>query len=69
VHNATVYSAEASSAKPDVLVSETGGFGISRIPNEASKMMIADPDDWRTPLVRYLENLGHIVDRKFRGKL
>jgi hypothetical protein len=27
-------------------------------------MKTADPDDWRTPLVHYLENLGHIVDRK-----
>jgi hypothetical protein len=23
-----------------------------------------DPDDWRTPVVRYLENCCHIVDRK-----
>jgi hypothetical protein len=29
-------------------------------------MMMVDPDDWRTPQVRYLENLGHIVDRKVR---
>jgi hypothetical protein len=27
-------------------------------------MMTVDPDDWRTPLVRYLENPGHIADRK-----
>jgi hypothetical protein len=27
---------------------------------------MAKPDDWRTPLVRYLENPGHIVDRKVR---
>jgi hypothetical protein len=26
--------------------------------------MMADLDDWRTPLVRYLENPGHIADRK-----
>jgi hypothetical protein len=26
--------------------------------------MTVDPDDWRTPLVRYLENNCHIVDRK-----
>jgi hypothetical protein len=26
--------------------------------------MTTDPDDWRTPLVYYLENLGHIADRK-----
>jgi hypothetical protein len=29
-------------------------------------MMTADPDDWRTLLVRYLENPGHIADRKVR---
>jgi hypothetical protein len=26
--------------------------------------MTANPDDWRTPLVRYLDNPDHIVDRK-----
>jgi hypothetical protein len=26
--------------------------------------MMADPNDWKTPLVRYLENPGHIVVRK-----
>jgi hypothetical protein len=25
---------------------------------------MAEPDDWRTPLVCYLENPGHIVNRK-----
>jgi hypothetical protein len=25
-----------------------------------------EPDDWRTPLLRYLDNPGHIVDRKVR---
>jgi ribonuclease HI len=64
MHSATVCSAEPSSAKPDVPVSETKGFGISSISDEASKMTTADPDDWRTPLIRYLENPGHIVDRK-----
>jgi hypothetical protein len=28
--------------------------------------MMADPDDWRTPLVYYLENPSHIADRKVR---
>jgi hypothetical protein len=27
-------------------------------------MMTTDPDDWRTPLIRYLENPGHIANRK-----
>jgi hypothetical protein len=26
--------------------------------------MTTDLDDWRTPLVHYLENPGHIADRK-----
>jgi hypothetical protein len=29
-------------------------------------MMTVDPDDWRTPFVHYLENLGHIADGKVR---
>jgi hypothetical protein len=29
-------------------------------------MTTADPNDWRTPLIRYLENTGHIADRKVR---
>jgi hypothetical protein len=62
--SATVYSAEPSSAKPDVSVSKTRGSRISRISDEASKTMMADPNDWRTPLVHYLENPGHIADRK-----
>jgi hypothetical protein len=38
--------------------------GISRITDEAIKMMTVDPDDWRTPLVYYLENPSHIPNRK-----
>jgi hypothetical protein len=29
-------------------------------------MMTTNPDDWRTPLVHYLENPGHIADTKVR---
>jgi hypothetical protein len=64
MHSATVYSAELSSAKLDVPVSETGGSRISKTSDEASKMMMDDPDDWRTPLVHCLENPGHITNRK-----
>jgi hypothetical protein len=28
--------------------------------------MTVGPDDWSTPLVHYLENPGHITDRKVR---
>jgi hypothetical protein len=29
-----------------------------------SETMTVNPEDWRTPLIRYLENPGHIADRK-----
>jgi hypothetical protein len=47
-------------------ISETEGSRISRIVDKSSKMMMANPDDWRTPLVRYLENPGHMADRKVK---
>jgi hypothetical protein len=64
MHSATIWSVELSSVKSDVPVSETEGSEIFRISDEASKMMTTDLDDWRTPLVHYLENPGHIVDCK-----
>jgi hypothetical protein len=64
MHSSTVCSTEPSSTKQDVPVSETGGSEIPRISDKASKMTMADPDDWRTPLICYLENPGHIVNRK-----
>jgi hypothetical protein len=64
MHSATICSTEPSLAKPGGPVSETGGSRISRIADESSKMMTADPDHWRTPLVHYLDNPGHIADRK-----
>jgi hypothetical protein len=57
----TSCSAERSSAKLDGPVSETGGSMIS---DESSETTMTDPDDWRTPQVCYLENPGHIADRK-----
>jgi hypothetical protein len=66
MHRATIYSAELSLAEPDGPISKTRGSGISRIADESSKMMTVDPDDWRTPLVRYLENPGHIANRNVR---
>jgi hypothetical protein len=64
--SATIYSVGLSPAKLNSLVSETRVSRNSRITDESSKMMMVDPDDWRTPLVRYLENSGHIADRKVR---
>jgi hypothetical protein len=69
VHSAKIYSTEPSSAKLDVPVSETGGSGIFRILDESSEMMTGDPDDWRTPPIRYLENPGYIADRKDRRQV
>jgi hypothetical protein len=62
----TICSVEPSSAKLDSPVSKTGGLRISRTSDESSETMTVDPDDWRTPLVCYLENSGHITDRKVR---
>jgi hypothetical protein len=64
--SAIVCSVGPSLAKPGSPVSETGGFEISRTSDKSSETMTIDPDDWRTPLVRYLANPGHIADRKVR---
>jgi ribonuclease HI len=69
MHSAIICYAEPSSTKPDILVSETGWSEISRISDEASKMTTTDPNDWRTPLVCYMENLGYIADRKVRRQV
>jgi hypothetical protein len=61
---AEICSVESDSAKPDGPVSKTGGSRISRNSGDSSKMTMTDPDDWRTPLICYLENPGHIADRK-----
>jgi hypothetical protein len=64
MHSATICYAEPSLAKLDGLIFETRGSEVSRNSDESSEMTAADPDDWRTPSVCYLENLGHIHDRK-----
>jgi hypothetical protein len=66
MHTTEICSAELDSAKSDGLVFETGGSGISRNLDESSVTTIIDPDDWQTPLKHYLENPGHIADRKVR---
>jgi hypothetical protein len=62
--SAIVCSVRPSPAKSDSLVSETRGSEISRTSDKANETMMVSPDDWRTPLVHYLENPGHIADRK-----
>jgi hypothetical protein len=68
MYSAIVCSVGLSPAKPDSLISKTRVSKNFRITDESSKTATADPDDWRTPLVRYLENLGHITNRKVRRK-
>jgi hypothetical protein len=60
----TICSAKQSLTKLDGPVYDIGGSKISRNLDNTSKMMTDDPDDWRTPLIRYLDNPGHIADRK-----
>jgi hypothetical protein len=64
VYNAIVYFVRPSPAKPDSPISKTRGSEIFRTSDTSSEIMMADPDDWRTHLVHYLENPGSIVDRK-----
>jgi hypothetical protein len=69
VHSARICYAKPNSIESDSLIPKTGGSGISRTSDETSKTMTAGPNDWRTPLVCYLENPGHIADKKVQGKL
>jgi hypothetical protein len=62
--SAIICLAKPGSTKLDGPVSETRGSRISRTLDEASETTTANPGDWRTPLVRYLENPVHIADRK-----
>jgi hypothetical protein len=66
VHSVRIYFAEPNSAELDSQVPKTRGSRISRTSDETTKTMAVGPDDWRTPLVRYLENFGHIADRNVR---
>jgi hypothetical protein len=64
--SAKIYSTELSSAKSDNPVFETGGSKISKTSEKSRETMMANLDDWRTPLVHYLENPNHITDTKVR---
>jgi hypothetical protein len=66
VHSVTICSVEPSLAKLDGPVSKIGVSRISRNSDKSCEMTTTDPDDLRTPLVRYLENSSHIADRKVR---
>jgi hypothetical protein len=67
--NAIIYSAKPRSTELDGPISETGGSKISRNSDEMNKMTTIDPDDWRMPLVCYLENPSHITDRKVQRRV
>jgi hypothetical protein len=62
--NATICSAKPNSVKSDGPVSETEGSKNFWTLDESCETMTSDPNNWRTPLIYYLENPGHIVDRK-----
>jgi hypothetical protein len=64
-----ICSTEPGLAQPDGPVSKIGWSRNSRNSYDSSETMTVEPDDQRIPLVRYLENPGHIVDKKFGGKL
>jgi hypothetical protein len=34
--------------------------------DDLDKITMVEPDDWRTPLVRYLDKPSYIIDRKVR---
>jgi hypothetical protein len=61
-----ICSAESNSAKPDGAASKTGSFRISQSLDDLGETTMTEVDDWRTLLIRYLENPGHISDRKVR---
>jgi hypothetical protein len=66
MHSAMICSDELSLAKSDGPVSKVRGSRISRNSDKSSKTMTVGPDDWRTPMLCYLENPGHIGGRKVR---
>jgi hypothetical protein len=59
-----IFYVEPSSAKLYGPVSVIEWSRISKILDKSSEMTTTNLDDWRTSLVRYLENPGHIADRK-----
>jgi hypothetical protein len=66
MHSAKICSAELGSAEQNVPELEIGGSGISRGSDDLGESVATEPIDWRTPLIRYLENPGHVIDTKVR---
>jgi hypothetical protein len=63
MRGATICSTEPSSEKPYGPVFENEWSGISRTLDKTNKMTTTDLDDWRTPLVCYLENPGQVIEK------
>jgi hypothetical protein len=66
MYSAKICYAEPSSVKSDVSKSETGGSGISRGSDDLDETAMTKPEDWRRPLICYLENPDHIIYTKVR---
>jgi hypothetical protein len=64
MQGAEICSIEPGSTKSDDLVSETRWSEISSSSSNSGETTTVEPDDWRTPMIHYLENSGHIADRK-----
>ena len=52
--------------KPEVPILHIGSSDFGRDSENSVETTATDPEDWRAPLVSYLENPGRIVDRKVR---
>jgi hypothetical protein len=66
MHSSKICSTKPNSTKSDVPDSETGGSNISRGSDNLDKIAAIEPVDWRTPLILYLDNPGHVIDTKVR---
>jgi hypothetical protein len=64
MHSAKICYVESSSAKPDVPKSEIRRSDISGGSDDLGETATAEHVDWRTSLVCYLENPGHVIDTK-----
>jgi hypothetical protein len=64
MHNAEICSIEPSSTKLNVLKSKIRGSGISNSSDDLCEIATTEHEDWRIPLVSYLENHGHVTNRK-----
>jgi hypothetical protein len=62
MHSAKICFVEPTSTKLDVPESETGGSGISKGSYNLGETTTTKHVDWRTPLIHYLENPGHVIN-------